>query len=313
MLSQMKTLLSFLILSVVALQLMGQSNTPEKAMELAERGKFKQALTTIDDVISNNYPMAGYFHSKANYLMELGELEKALQSLSDAIILMPDSISLYDFRGALLETARMYKEAIQDFSTGCEKAKTDELRSHFLANRGGTKYRIRDFQGAYTDLMASIELDYTNIDALNNLAAVCDHVNQPHATLKYLEQIIAIDSTYAPAYINLGFKYQELNQHAKAIAYFNKVASLTPNEPLAYSNRSFSKLKTNDLEGANKDISRAIKLAPTNSYAFKIKALINIEKKKFKLACNDLHTAKELGYTLQFGDEVEELLMIHCK
>lgn len=255
---------------------------------------------------------ATYYLEKAHKQIDKEKYEDALNTLDMAIKKMPDSALLYDTRGTLLEAFRMYEDAINDFTKGIENTNDDELKAHFLANRGASKARIRDFKGSYEDLNLAIELDPANIDALNNLAAVCDEVNEPEEALEYLNEIIRLDPTYVPGYINLGFKYQGLNNHEKAIENFDKAIELAPKEPLGYSNRAFSKLKTNDLKGALKDINHSLKLYPTNSYAFKIRALIYIEKKDMEDACVDLSEAESLGYKAQFGDEVEELKMEYC-
>jgi len=255
---------------------------------------------------------ATYYIDKANEEVKNKKYENAMKTLTEGINTLPDSVSLYDMRGTLLEAFSLYKEAIDDFTVGFNKAKSNWLKSHLLANRGGTKFRIRDFEGSYNDLLEAIKFDSTNLDAYNNLAAVCDEVNKPEENLVYLERIIAIDPSYVPAYVNLGFKYQGTGQHEKAITYFDKAVELAPSEALGYSNRSFSKLKLHDLKGATADINKSLKLMPTNSYAYKIRALIEIEQKNLKAACSDLTEASKLGYTSQFGDEVDELKAKHC-
>lgn len=237
----------------------------------------------------------------------------ALETLSTGINEMPDSVELHIARGALLDAVRLYDEALMDFSMGIEKTNDIDMKSKLLSNMGATKCKIRDFKGAYDDLSEAIRLDSTNLDALNNLAAVADEVGKPEETLKYLYQIIQVDPTYVPAYVNIGFKYQIMGKHENAITYFDKAVELAPDEALGYSNRSFSKLKSNDLRGAMKDIKKSIKLFPSNSYAYKIKALIQIEKNKISSACKDLYKADELGYLEQYGEEVNELKTKYCK
>lgn len=246
-------------------------------------------------------------------LIEKHDIEGAINTLNIGIAEMPDSVSLYDMRGTIFEATRQFEEAIKDYTTAISKTSDPLMKAHILANRGGTKTRIRDFSGAYEDLVAAVKLDSTNVAALNNLAAVCDEVNKPDETLIYLNQIIKIDSTFTPAYVNIGFKYQNMNEHSKAIQYFDKAILLDPEEALGYSNRSYSKLKTNDIKGAMVDINHSITLLPSNSYAYKIRALIYIESKNKEDACNDLDRAIEYGYTAQYGNEVTELIKKHCK
>jgi tetratricopeptide (TPR) repeat protein len=256
---------------------------------------------------------ATYYIDKSGEQIAKNQYQEALKTLSEGIAELPDSVDLYDARGTLLEAMRRFDEAIVDFSNAIEKTDKNHVKSHLYSNRGGTKYRIRDFNGAYEDLKIAVKFDSLNIDALNNLAATCDEVNKPEESLIILEQIITIDSSYVPAYINLGFQYQKMNRHREAIGYFDKAEAFQPNAPLIYSNRSYSKLKLDDLKGAMRDINKSIKLFPTNSYAYKIRALIKIAKDDEEKACQDLDKAIELGYTQQYGEEVNELKAKYCK
>lgn len=303
-------IITSLLLANIAL---AQTNSMDEVERLSKNGDFKQALVTMDKLIAMNPKQANYYANRAALCLELEEYEEAVKTLSTAINIMPDSIFLYDMRGTLLERFRLYKEAISDFTQAYEKSTDMASKSHFLTNRGGSKSRIRDFEGAYADLRKAVEYDSMNLDALNNLAAVCDEVNKPSETLKYLELIITRNPNYVGAYVNLGFKYQVLEQHEKAIIYFNKAIELNPAEALGYSNRSFSRFKINDLVGATEDINYSINLMPINSYAYKIKALIEIKEKKYDQACNTLQKALELGYTEQYGNEVQELISTNCK
>jgi len=253
------------------------------------------------------------YMDEADKLIQKQDYEAAFIKLSTAINTMPDSLLLYDMRGTMLEALGLYSEAIHDFTSGIEKAENSKFKSHLLANRGGTKSRLRDFQGSYKDLTKAMELDPDNLDALNNLATVCDEMGKPAETLKYLNQIIEIDPTYVPAYVNLGFAFQAMDKHKEAIVNFDKAVELAPEEPLAYSNRSFSKLKINDLKGAMEDINKSIEFFPTNSYAYKIRALINVANGSIEAVCKDLNQAEELGYTQQYGEEVQELKAKHCQ
>jgi tetratricopeptide (TPR) repeat protein len=256
---------------------------------------------------------ASYYIEIAIEYSENKNYDKAFKTLDKAIVKMPDSTALYDLRGALSENIRQYEEAIKYFTIGIEKAKNHSIKSHLLANRGGTKYRIRDFKGSFSDLTLAFKLDSTNIDALNNLAAVCGDINKPEEALNYYLKSISIDSNYYPAYINLGFEYQAKEDHKKAIEYFDKAIKLEPEDALGYSNRSFSKLKTDDLKNAMNDILHSIKLMPSNSYAFKIKGLIEIEMGELSKACDDFTKSLELGYTNQYGEEVNDMKKKYCK
>ncbi|WP_196886410.1 tetratricopeptide repeat protein [Aureivirga sp. CE67] len=237
----------------------------------------------------------------------------AVAKLNEGINVHSKNPILYESRGVIYDALTLFDKALEDFDTALNLTENIKYKSILYSNRGATKYKIRDFQGSYKDVKKAIELDKNNLDALNNLASVCDEVGKPEETIVYLKKILEIQPKYTAAYVNLGFKYQTMGKHKEAINYFNQAISLDPNEPFAYSNRSFSKLQTKDLDGAMQDILKSLTIYDANSYAYKIRALILIEQKKYETACDDLNTASKLGYTNQYGSEVDELKEKYCK
>jgi tetratricopeptide (TPR) repeat protein len=244
--------------------------------------------------------------------LEKEDFEGALMSLNTGISSMPDSVSLYIFRSNVFDAYGLHDKAIDDFSKVIKISNDSIMKAHYYSSRGGLKHKTRDFEGAYNDLIIAISFDSTNLDALNNLAAVSKEIDRPEEAIEYLEKIIQIDSSYAAAYVNLGFTYQSAGKHELAIENFDMAIKYQPEEAFGYSNRAFSKLKTGDLKGAMADINRSLELYPTNSYAYKIRALIYIKENNSDKTCVDLRIASELGYTKQYGNEVDELLKKHC-
>ncbi len=309
----MKKLITFIVSLFLLQSFSVQGQDLEEVHRLVKKEKYSKALNMINVLIKEDPDRATYYSDKAVILIYNGDIDGSFKCLDHAIKLFPDSLDLYYTRGGIYEATRQFEKAVDAFSKGYELSKSPEEQSKFLTSRGGTKMRYRDFGGAYRDLVLAVDLDSTNINALNNLAMVCDDVDMPDKILVYLEKIVAIDSTYVPGYINLGFRYQHLGEHEKAIHYFDKAVELAPNEPLAYSNRSYSKLKLNKLSAAMRDINKSLELLPSNSWAYKIRALIYIEKGDMDKACEDLNTALEYGYTNQYGKEVETLIKKNCK
>lgn len=253
------------------------------------------------------------YQAEAKEFIEKAEYFKAFGVLNEGIREMPDSSFLYLDRGNLYMVMRLFKEATKDYSVALEQTDDIMFKSILLSNRGGAKAKIRDFEGAYDDLLKAYQIDSTNLGALNNLATVCADLGRIDEAITFLTEVTILDSNYASAYVNLGFLYQRNKEHEKAIEYFGQGIRLDPKEPLAYSNRSFSRLQLHDLKGAMEDINYSLELYPGNSYAYKNRALIHIENKDFEKACEDLHIAKRLFYTKQYGEEVNELLAKYCR
>jgi tetratricopeptide (TPR) repeat protein len=306
----------FLILICVFVELAYAQSADEYLKEACvsqSNGDHKSALKSIEMAISLDDTKGEYYEVKGECLMDLNRFQEAYETFSWAILVFPERAKLYNDRGNIFVISKDYDLAIEDFTKAIELAGNDTTRMHAFANRGGTKSYIRDFEGAYEDLMEAYSYDSTDIGTLVNLGAICDEIDRGDETLKYLLKAVEVDSTYYPIYVNIGYKYQRLDMHAEAIKYFNKTLEFYAKDPLAYSNRSYSKLKLGDFDGALADIQTSIKSGPANSYAYWVRALIYIEKGKVKKACVDLQTALDKGFTTSYGQAVLDLQRKHCK
>ena len=59
------------------------------------------------------------------------------------------------------------------------KPDNNKIKAHFLSNREGSKYKVKDFEGSCKVLIEAIRLDSTNFSDLNNLPIVCNEVCKP--------------------------------------------------------------------------------------------------------------------------------------
>lgn len=301
------------LLVVFSTQVFAQTDDEIAVIQkLADAEKYDKAIDETKKLLQK-YPLN---HELYYIIFELHMAKKdvrsAMASLNEGVERY-QNFAMYDYRGGFLNTALRFEDAIRDFETAYTLAETDEQRLHVLVNLGGAKSNIRDFQGAFDDLMLAYGLDSLNVGVLNNLAMACDELGKDADTYRYLEKIIALDSINVAGYINLGFKYQQDGAYEKSLTYFDKAVQLAPEEGLARSNRSFSRLKTNNLKGAVEDINLAIQYNPINAWAYKVRALIYIQQGKTKKACTDLEEAIQLRYTDQYGSEVEDLQRKYCK
>jgi len=292
-----------------------QKLTPEEEALMTGDETTTEVIAIMDSLIRESPHQARYYYFKA-YSLELeGKKNSSLELLNLALDLMPDSASLYEARAHLYASVNRLPSALADFSQALKLStgmgKDFVLRA--LVNLGSAKIRLRDFKGAYKDLMRAYELDSTDVYVLNHIATLHNEFGEKEKALAYLHKIIETDSSFVSAYINIGFYLQGEEKWKETLAYFDKAVSVAEDDPLIYSNRSLTRLKLGDTEGALEDINHSIKLHPINSYAYKIRALLYLELGIKGLACRDLETALERGYRQEYGEEVDELLAQHCK
>jgi len=284
----------------------------KKAKELHDKGQSKEALIQIDNALNLDSLNIDFLDLKGGILLSLKEYQGSYDSYSKAIQIEPTNFYIYDHRGLMLQTIQQFDSAISDHSRALKFALNDTLRNTSLVNRAAAKIGIRDFTGAYADLILVYKKDSSDIGMLTNLAAICDEIGKGEETLKYLLRVIKLQPDFFPAYGNIGFKYQEIGNFKEAIKYYNKVLELKPNEPLGYSNRGYNKFKLGDYKGAHEDIEKSLELYPDNSYAYRIRALIYINENNKEKACLDLQKSIELGFTKMYGDEVINLQKKNC-
>ncbi|UPT69166.1 MAG: hypothetical protein M0D57_04770 [Sphingobacteriales bacterium JAD_PAG50586_3] len=219
---------------------------------------------------------------------------------------------------------RMFDESEDYYTQGLKlPGLPDSVRFEMLLNRSSTRQSVRDFDGAFNDLLTCFQLDSTQVSTIVNLSSVMrEKGNFPESErwLLKAEQKAPTDLTIKN---NLGYFYIENKDYTKAITYLDYVIEHYNDypEPLerntvrgyAYSNRGFCQYNLGNNKKAAADFESGIKYCPQNSYVYRNKALMNIGLKKYDDACRDLNMAVGLGFTDMYGPEVEELQKKHCR
>ena len=112
---------------------------------------------------------------------------------------------------------------------------------------------------------------------------------------------------------NMGMLMIKMGKFSEGVAYFKKAIEIDPTEPYAYNNLGFTLIKSNAPREALEFINQSLKLYPENSFAYKNRALAFIAMDKNKEACADLKKAIALGYSITYDNEVDQLILVHCK
>lgn len=298
------------------LNAMGQRNNEyyKKALNYASNENIEEALSSINKAINvegNKAPPLFYFH-KYGYLVKLHKFELAIQTLNDALYVLPNSVLLLNTRAEFFFALRMYKKAILDYQKIVPLVKGKELITYNL-KLASTKFLVRDFEGVAIILEMIFEEAPSNIDALNLLASLHIELSNYTKAKEILHKLVGENPSQVFTIINLGFVYQKTNQHEEAISCFNRALKLSPNNPIALSNRAYSRLKISNIDGAILDINKSIDLLQSNSYAYMIRGKIYLSLNKTKEACFNLIIAKKLNFSEQYGSEVNELINQNCQ
>lgn len=283
----------------------------QKTLNLIESKKYKKALKTINQVISED-PSEEYIYKKAQILGYLDEPPKKIIEFINPYITQKKTPLLYIERGLNYQFTYRFQDAILDFSEAINNTKEDSILSLGLDRRGTLYHHIRKYNLALQDLEKAYALDSNSFSICNNLSIVLDELDQQERAIKLLKKITAKDSLNYQAIMNLGFIHSNNEQFEEALLYLNKALQIKPNDAYTLSNISFVKLKLGKMDEALTDVNKSIKLNKSNSYAYKNRALIYINLNQKNEACEDLNTAIKYGYSEFYGPEVKELIKKNC-
>jgi len=233
-----------------------------------------------------------------NFYMEKHDYPHALESYDRALqIRRPDprnDLSLYDNRGAALESLGRHDEAIADFTHALVLDPHDSLaysnraaaylasnrqelaiadltavirdepaNGHAFYERGTAYERGGALDNALADYRSAVRLNpgfAPAAAALGRLLARKD----PDAALAALSDAIQLDPR-SPALRSRAMLYLSLGQPKRAVADFDQLIANDGTDGIAYLNRGVAKAKLGDLADAIDDYTRSIELAPSTA------------------------------------------------
>ena len=161
-----------------------------------------------------------WMFQQGNFLMMIGQIEKAIEAYSHVIKLNPRYATTYNNRGSAYVFIHAYDRAIKDFN------KAIELN--------------RDFAGAY----------YNRGNAYIFMHAY-------DRAIKDFNKAIELNRDFAEAYNNRGSAYRIKSKIDRAIEDFNKAIELNRDFVEAYNNRSMCWLHLQNWQGAKSDLTDA--------------------------------------------------------
>lgn len=249
----------------------------------------------------------------------------AILDFTNAIALKPDFEAAYYRRGLAKNAIEDYAGAISDYSMAIElsllqQAKFDiennandtsdeeivalnkqikELRGILMAfqycDRGISKYKINDFDGAISDFNKSINFDSCYATAYYERGYVKFKKFDFEGAIADFNIVIKMDSNYTEAYNGRGHCKAQILDYDGAFSDFNKSLEIDSANHITFFERGSIKIDVDDFTGAIEDYSKAIELNPQYRDAYFGRGLVKSLLNDMEGACADLHIAKEFG------------------
>ena len=313
------TLFFFLTVTFSFSQSLNEQMT--KINDIKAKGNYKLALAETNKLIESGAEYAEVYLLKAQCLMEGRKqltydepmYDVTIRALNKAIELDSNYSYPYGRRGLLNVLHRRFEQAVEDYSKFISLT-TDSIELfNGYTDRGTAKMYLNDFQGAVEDYEIAILLNPNDISVYQNLGGIYTEMGDSKKSLEILFKGLEIYPNEAGLLNNIGFQYIINENFTEAISFFNRAIDEDKTDYTAMGNRAFCFIKLNELKKARKDLDNSLKLKPDNAYAYKYNAIYYIAKKDKENTCVNLEKANSLGYSNIYDNEVNDLILKHCK
>ena len=254
----MKTL-SLFIFFLVLFTSFANDDKLKEAEELFSSGNIEGAIQLLTDHLTDSPDDINAYLLRADYYSLSGKLSLAAEDLIAAEKISDDHPRIYSIRGNLEMLVDNYNEAIKNYKRSLEIDSTNAVVLNSIA--------IAYFKsGKSSDCMKyfekSIELDSTNPDTFANFGLVLFYSNDTLGAIKNLTKAVELNPASVKNIIQLGALYDNIGEHNKAITIYNKAIDYDPENGEAYCRRGIAKFNSGEFKGALYDFETGLKLNP---------------------------------------------------
>ncbi len=259
--------------------------------EREARENYEQALTVINQAISQLPNNPNYYNEKCGVLSELKRYDEGLAAINQAIDLAPRA-AWYGNRGNIYINQQKYELALADYNKAI--LLNPNLAGAYY-NRG-VLYRLQEkYDLALADWNKAIEINPNFAEAYVNRGALYYDLQKYELALADWNKAIKINPNLAQAYYNRGLLYHNQQKYELALADYNKAIDINPNYALAYNNRGNLYKNLQKYELALSDYSKAIKINPNDADAYYNRGVLYSDLQKYDLALSDYDKAIEIN------------------
>jgi tetratricopeptide (TPR) repeat protein/S1-C subfamily serine protease len=231
---------------------------------VAALGAFDRAIKLVPPAKSSEFYYLWKYRSMSQ--RDLGRYSAALTTISDAIKLEPNDISLLNEQASLLNHFNRCAEAIKIYDRILDRK--ENRKAYIYSNRGNAKYNSGDKKGAIADYNIALSIDNQNASAYVNRGAAKYDLRYNKEALADYKIAISINPKLAMAYYNLGRVKSALGDQEGAIADYSMAIHIDPKDDDSYYNRGVVKSELGDKQGAIADYSMAIHINPKKTAAY---------------------------------------------
>jgi tetratricopeptide (TPR) repeat protein len=132
------------------------------------------------------------------------------------------------------------------------------IRARALMRRGLAYFRGGDFDQAFADYSAAIQLNPADAKVYSNRGLASERKNDLDGAMRDYDKAIALDPNCAVCFANRGNVYRWKRDWTRAFADYDRAISLNPRLDETYFGRGLARQHLNDLDGALADLTKAL-------------------------------------------------------
>jgi tetratricopeptide (TPR) repeat protein/S1-C subfamily serine protease len=263
-----------------------------EGLALLNKGDSSAALMAFDKAISlvSSDSQSKFYYLwkyRSLALRELGDIKRALVSISEAIRLEPEDATLLNVKANLLSEIGDQKGVIAIYDLILAKAK----KAWAYSNRGHAKYELGDNKGAISDFDEAIRINPQYTHAYSHRGATKSALGDRKGAIADYDIAIRINPQDARFYYNRGIAKYELSDNKGAMSDFDAAIRINPRFAFAYSNRGNIKSDLGDKKGAIADYDIAIRINPQDAVDYYNRGNIKLDLGDKKGAISDYDIA----------------------
>jgi protein O-GlcNAc transferase len=242
-----------------SLQLAANPNTANNlGLALLDLGQNERALNALEQAVRLSPRYADAHYNRGTALQALGRLDEALQSYEEAIRLQPDHVNAHNNRGVVLRMLQRAEEALACFDTAL-RLRPDSFEAH--TNRGNALCDLRRPAEALPCYERALQLKPEYAEAHNNRGAALSDLGRLDEAVRSYERAIRLKSDYGEAFGNLAKALSDCGRLDEALLNYGRAIELTAGSGSRTGEWLYTKLSMcdwSDFAGAAERVTGAI-------------------------------------------------------